>query len=128
MLDIGDPLDLEMVADLLSTDAVQIKAGNAVAIDGWGGATLRGRVTRVDPAGFLKVSALGIEEQRVRTTIDFVDPPATWSSLGHDIRVIVHVAVRRGQGVLTIPLGALFRKGNEWAVYSVKGERARSPL
>jgi HlyD family secretion protein len=125
LLDIGDPLDLEMVADLLSTDAVQIKAGNAVAIDGWGGATLRGRVTRVDPAGFLKVSALGIEEQRVRTTIDFVDPPATWSSLGHDFRVIVHVTVWRGQGVLTIPMGALFRKGNEWAVYSVKGGRAR---
>src|SRR5262249_54970825 len=67
LLDIGDPLDLEVVADLLSTDAVQIKAGHSVAIDGWGGSTLRGRVTRVDPAGFLKVSALGIEEQRVRT-------------------------------------------------------------
>ena len=95
-----------MVTDLLSTDAVQINAGNAVAIDGWGGATLRGRVTRLDPAGFLKVSALGIEEQRVRTTIDFVDPPATWSSLGHDVRAL-HVTVWAGQGVQITPVRPL---------------------
>jgi len=128
LLEIGNPLDLEVVADLLSTDAVQIRVGHSVAIDGWGGATLRGRVTRVDPAGFLKVSALGIEEQRVRTTIDFVDPFETWSPLGHDFRVIVHVTVWSGDGVLAVPVGALFRKGNDWAVYAVKGGRARTTL
>ena len=91
LLEIGDPVDLEIVADLLSTDAVQIKPGSPVRIDGWGGPPIQGRVTRVDPAGFLKVSALGIEEQRVRVTIDFVDRPEAWSSLGHDFRVVVHV-------------------------------------
>jgi hypothetical protein len=74
LLEIGDSLDLEIIADLLSTDAVQIKPGSPARIDGWGGSPIRGRVTRVDPAGFLKVSTLGIEEQRVRVTIDFVEP------------------------------------------------------
>ncbi len=128
LLDIGDPLDLEVVADLLSTDAVQIRAGYSVNIDGWGGSSIRGRVTRVDPAGFLKVSALGIEEQRVRTTIDLVDPSETWAPLGHDYRVIVHVTVWAGKDVLTIPVGSLFRKVNDWAVYSVKSGRARTTV
>jgi HlyD family secretion protein len=128
LLEIGDPLDLEVVADLLSTDAVQIRPGYSVKIDGWGGSSIRGRVTRVDPAGFLKISALGIEEQRVRTTIDFVDPSETWQPLGHDYRVIVHVTVWTGKDVLTIPVGSLFRKGNDWAVYSVSGGRARTTV
>jgi HlyD family secretion protein len=128
LLEIGDPLDLEVVADLLSTDAVGIKPGAPVRIDGWGGAPIQARVTRVDPAGFLKVSALGIEEQRVRTTMDFVDPSETWSSLGHDYRVIVHVTVWSADDVLAIPLGALFRKGNDWAVYLIKSGRARTTV
>ena len=86
LIAVGDPLDLEVVADLLSTDAVQIKVGDPVRIDGWGGPPVKGKVTRVDPAGFLKVSALGIEEQRVRTTIDFSEPSDAWSRLGHDYR------------------------------------------
>ncbi len=126
LMEIGDPLDLEIVAELLSTDAVQIKSGAAVRIDGWGGSPIRGRVKRVDPAGFLKVSALGIEEQRVRTTIDFVDPPEAWSRLGHDYRVIVHVTVWDSENALTVPVGALFRKGDDWAVFSVKDGRART--
>ena len=125
LIDIGDPRDLEVVADLLSTDAVQIKAGAEVRIDGWGGPPIRGRVVRVDPAGFVKVSALGIEEQRVRTTIDLVDPPEAWPRLGHDYRVIVHVAVWKGSDVLTVPVGALFRKGEEWAVFAISEGRAR---
>ena len=128
LLEIGDPLDLEVVADLLSTDVVGIKPGAPVRIDGWGGAPIRARVTRVDPAGFLKVSALGIEEQRVRVTIDFVDEPKSWSTLGHDYRVTVHVTVWTSDNVLTVPVGALFRKGNDWAVYSVKGGRARTAV
>jgi HlyD family secretion protein len=128
LLEIGDPLDLEVVADLLSTDAVGIKACAPVRIDGWGGAPIKAHVTRVDPAGFLKVSALGIEEQRVRVTIDFVDEPKSWSTLGHDYRVTVHVSVWTSDNVLTVPLGALFRKGNDWAVYSVVGGRARTAV
>jgi len=125
LIEIGDPLDLEVIADLLSTDAVQVKPGSPVRIDGWGGSAIRGRVTRVDPAGFLKVSALGIEEQRVRTTIDFVDPPETWSRLGHDYRVIVHVTLWDATDVLTVPVSALFRSGDNWAVFFIADGRVR---
>jgi HlyD family secretion protein len=128
LVDIGDPLDLEVVADLLSTDAVQIDVGAPVRIDGWGGREVRGRVTRVDPAGFLKVSALGIEEQRVRVTIDFVDDREAWARLGHDYRVTVHVTVWKSEGTLTVPAGALFRKGDSWAVFAVRDGRARTAL
>ena len=128
LVDIGDPFDLEVVADLLSTDAVQIKVGAPVRIDGWGGSVIRGKVVRVDPAGFLKVSALGIEEQRVRVTIDFADPPETWSRLGHDYRVIVHVAIWSADDALTAPVSALFRKGDEWAVFAVENGRARTTI
>lgn len=126
LIDIGDPLDLEIVADLLSNEAVQIKPGAPVRIDGWGGPPITGRVTRVDPAGFVKVSALGIEEQRVRTTIDFVDSSEAWSRLGHDYRVIVHVTVWQRADVLTVPVAALFRKDDNWAVFSIVDGRART--
>jgi HlyD family secretion protein len=128
LIEIGDPVDLEVIADLLSTDAVQVRPGALVKIDGWGGAPLKGQVTRVDPAGFLKVSALGIEEQRVRTTIDFAEPSDAWSRLGHDYRVIVHVQTWSAEDVLTVPVGALFRTGSDWAVYAVKGGRARTTV
>jgi HlyD family secretion protein len=125
LIDIGDPLDLEVVADLLSTDAVQVQPDASVRIDGWGGPPIKARVTRVDPAGFTKVSALGIEEQRVRTIIDFVDPPATWSRLGHEYRVNVHITTWSGSDVLTVPVAALFRRGDEWAVFAVREGRTR---
>jgi len=128
LIEIGDPRDLEVVADLLSTDAVEIKPGSSVRIGGWGGSPIRARVTRVDPAGFLKISALGIEEQRVRTTIDFVDPPEAWSRLGHDYRVIVHVTTWAADSVLALPVGALFRKEEDWAVFAVKDGRARTTV
>jgi HlyD family secretion protein len=128
LIEIGDPLDLDVVADLLSTDAVQISAGSPVRIDGWGGPPIQGRVTRVDPAGFLKVSALGIEEQRVHVTIDFIDPPEAWSRLGHDYRVTVHVTVWGGDQVLNIPVGALFRRGDNWAIFAVREGRTRTTL
>jgi HlyD family secretion protein len=128
LVDVGNPLDLEVVADLLSTDAVQIKVGAPVRIDGWGGPAIKGKVVRVDPAGFLKVSALGIEEQRVRVTIDFADPPETWSRLGHDYRVIVHVAIWSAEDALTVPVSALFRKGEDWAVFVVDNGRVRAAV
>lgn len=125
LVDIGDPGDLEVVADLLSTDAVQLSVGAPVWVDGWGGPPVRGKVVRVDPAGFLKVSALGIEEQRVRVTIDFTDPPELWSRLGHDYRVIVHATIWSAHDVLTVPVSALFRKGQDWALFAVEDGRAR---
>ncbi len=128
LVEVGDPRDLHVVADFLSSDAVQIKPGAAVRIDGWGGPTLAGRVRRVDPAGFLKVSALGIEEQRVHTTIDFTGPAEAWSPLGHDFRVVVHVTVWRSDDVLTVPISALFRKAEDWAVFTVRDGRARTTV
>lgn len=128
LIEIGNPVDLEVVAEMLSTDAVQIKPGSPVRIDGWGGSPIRARVTRVDPAGFLKVSALGIEEQRVRTTIDFVDPPDSWARLGHDYRVIVHVTVWSAEKALAVPVSALFRKGEDWAVFRVKSGRVHTTI
>jgi HlyD family secretion protein len=120
LVDIGNPADLEVVADLLSTDAVQIKIGAPARIDGWGGPAIRGKVVRVDPAGFLKVSALGIEEQRVRVTIDFVDPSEAWSQLGHDYRVIVHVVIWGAEDAVVVPISALFRKADNWVVFAVE--------
>ncbi|TIW20654.1 MAG: HlyD family efflux transporter periplasmic adaptor subunit, partial [Mesorhizobium sp.] len=128
LIEIGDPLDLEIVADLLSTDAVRIRPGAPVWIDSWGGPPVQGRVSRVDPAGFTKVSALGIGEQRVRTTIDFTDPPEKWSALGHDYRVIVHVTIWKSDDVLTVPVAALFRLGDDWAVFAVGDGRARTTI
>lgn len=128
LIEIGDPQDLEISADLLSTDAVQIAPNALVRIDGWGGPPIQGRVKRVDPAGFLKVSALGIEEQRVRTIIDFTDPPRAWARLGHDYRVIVHIVVWSADNALTVPIGALFRRGDNWAVFAVRDGQARTTL
>ena len=126
LIDIGDPKDLEINAELLSTDAVQIEPGATVHIDGWGGSPIEGRVRLVEPSGFLKVSALGIEEQRVRTIIDFTGLPETWVRLGHDYRVIVHVVVWKGTNVLTVPIGSLFRANDNWAVFAVISGRART--
>jgi HlyD family secretion protein len=128
LIEIGDPVDVEVVADLLSSDAVQINPGASVRIDGWGGPPISGRVTRIDPAGFLKVSALGIEEQRVRVTIDLTDPPEVWARLGHDFRVVVHVTVWKTDDALTVPLGALFRKGDDWAVFTLRNGRAHTTV
>ena len=124
LLDIGNPSDLEVVADLLSTDAVLIAADAPVRIDGWGGPQIRGRVARVDPAGFVKISALGIEEQRVRTTIDFVDPPEAWAKLGHDYRVMVHIPIWSASAAITVPVAALFRRNENWTVFAVVNGRA----
>jgi HlyD family secretion protein len=83
---------------------------------------------RVDPAGFLKVSALGTEEQRVRVTIDFTGPPEAWSRLGHDYRVVVHVSIWSADDALTVSVSALFRKGDDWAVFAVDNGRARKTI
>jgi len=125
LIEIGDPQDLEIVADLLSTDAVQVHDGAPVHIDGWGGGPIQGRVKRVEPAGFLKVSALGIEEQRVRTIVDLSDPLQQWRGLGHDYRVIVHIVTWAGDKVLTVPIGALFRANDKWSVFKNVGGRAK---
>lgn len=126
LVEVGDPKSLEIVADLLSSDAVQVKAGDQVLIEDWGGpAALAGRVRRVEPAGFTKISALGIEEQRVNVIIDFTDPPERYAKLGHSYRVDIRIVIWRGDAVLRIPMSALFRDGEEWAVFAVRDGKAR---
>ena len=118
LIEIGDPEDLEIVADLLSTEAVKVEPGQRVMVEEWGGgAALAGRVERVEPYGFTKVSALGIEEQRVNVIIDFTDPPARWQRLGHGYRVEARIVLWESEDVLKVPLSALFRDGEDWAIF-----------
>ncbi|MFQ5626937.1 MAG: efflux RND transporter periplasmic adaptor subunit, partial [Methyloligellaceae bacterium] len=117
---IGDPKDLEVVVDLLSTDAVKVKPGAEARIEGWGGPMpLKARVRRIDPAGFTKVSALGIEEQRVNTVLDLTSAKQELPTLGHDFRVFVRITVWSAEDAIKVPLSALFRRGNEWAVFKM---------
>ena len=126
LLEIGDPASLEIVSDLLSTDAVRISPGDAVRIEQWGGNNpLNGRVRRVEPSGFMKVSALGVEEQRVNVIVDFVDPPEEAHQLGDGYRVEVRVVIWRDDKALKVPTGSLFRRGDEWAVFVMENGRAR---
>ena len=123
LLEIGDPSDLEIVVDLLSTDAVKVSPGQRLLVTGWGGdSTLEGRVRRVDPAGFTKVSALGVEEQRVNVVGDFVAAPGR---LGDRFRLEVLVVLWEGDSVLKAPASALFRRGDRWALFAIEGGRAR---
>lgn len=125
LLEVGDPSDLEIVVDVLSTDAVRISPGAAVRIEQWGGETpLAGRVRLVEPSGFTKLSALGVEEQRVNVIVDFLDPVEKRSSLGDGFRVEARIVIWEGEDVLSIPTSALFRQGNEWACFVAQGRRA----
>ena len=118
LVEVGDPAELEIVADLLSTDAVRVREGQPVFIEDWGGdGALQGVVRRVEPTGLTKFSALGIEEQRVTTIIDFTGPPEAFQRMGHGYRVEVRIVVWQGNNVLRVPVGALFREGAEWAVF-----------
>jgi HlyD family secretion protein len=126
LLEIGDPGQIEIVADLLSTDAVRVPPGAAVLIEQWGGGhALSGRVRRVEPSGFMKVSALGVEEQRVNVIIDFDDPAAASRALGDGYRVEVRIVIWQDANALMAPSGCLFRQGDAWAVFVVEDGVAR---
>ena len=126
MVEIGDPTSLEIVADFLSADAVRIEPGQRVVVDQWGGPRpLNGRVERIEPFGFTKVSALGIEEQRVNVVIAFADPPKDWARLRHGFQVEARVVLWEDPAALKAPLTALFREGASWAVFAVEAGRAR---
>lgn len=125
LLEVGDPQRLEVVADFLSTDAVRISAGAVVIVDQWGGGrSLRARVRRVEPSGFTKVSALGVEEQRVNVIVDFTDPVEAWQALGDGFRVEVRAVLWEAANVLKAPVGSLFRQGEAWAAYVEREGRA----
>lgn len=129
LLELGDSGDLEIAIDLLSRDAVKVAPGAHARIESWGGQTmLNARVRHVEPTGFTKVSALGIEEQRVKAVLDFTDPPDTWRRLGHGYRVVGRITVWRGEELTLVPLGALFRRGDSWAVFVLEDGRARLRL
>ncbi len=118
LVEIGDPRDLEIVVDLLSVDAVKVQPGQRVIIERWGGATpLAGQVRTVEPFGFTKVSALGIEEQRVNVIIDLTSPAAQWERLAHGYQVDARIVLSEQSNVLKLPLLALFRDGGHWAVF-----------
>ncbi|WP_417807213.1 efflux RND transporter periplasmic adaptor subunit [Thioclava sp.] len=126
ILQVGDVSgDLEVLSQLLSTDAVQVTLGDRVIIDGWGGAKpLSGVVDRVDPWGFTKVSALGVEEQRVNTIIRFTDPADARKGLGSGYRVEVRIITWEDANALTVPASALFRNAGKWAVFVVTDGKA----
>lgn len=126
LLEIGDPSHVEVVADLLSTDAVRVKPGMRVEIDEWGGdRPLGARVQRIEPAGFTKVSALGVEEQRVNVIMDLDDSRQAWEAMGDGFRVEVRIVLWTAPDVVTAPASALVRNGEAWAVFVVEGARAR---
>lgn len=125
ILEIGDLANLEVVADFLSTDAVRIRPGQRALISRWGGAeAIGGRVRLVEPAGFTKVSALGVEEQRVNVIVDLDDPAVAATRLGDRFRVEVRVVVWKAATVLKVPVGSLVRDGEQWAVFVVRDGRA----
>lgn len=125
IIELGNPADIEIVTDLLSNDAVKVKAGSAVLIDNWGGdEPLKGKVKRVEPFGFTKISALGVEEQRVNVIIDFVDPQTARDRLGHGYRVIVRIVEWSGKDVLQVPISALFRDRGQWSVFANRNGEA----
>jgi HlyD family secretion protein len=125
LVEIGDASRIEVVSDLLSTDAVSVTPGQPVHIVQWGGGhALEGRVRRVEPSGFMKVSALGVEEQRVNVIIDFADAAAAGRALGDGFRVEVNIVTWRGENVVTVPVGSLFRSGDGWAAFVAVNDRA----
>ena len=125
LLEIGDPRALEVEVDVLSADAVRLHSGTGVAFERWGGeGALEGTVRVVEPAGFTKVSALGVEEQRVWVIINFTSPAAQWQQLGDGYRVEASFILWEGDNVLQVPASALFREGAGWALYVVQQDSA----
>lgn len=128
--EVGDTGNMEVEVDLLSTDAVRVEPGAVARIEGWGGSdSLDAIVRRIEPSAFTKVSALGIEEQRVNVMLDLLDPRQIWDRLGHEFRVFVRIRIWSGDDVVRVPLAALFRNGADWSVFRVvDGKAVRTPV
>ncbi|MFN4141481.1 efflux RND transporter periplasmic adaptor subunit [Aestuariivirga sp.] len=124
LVEIGDPADIEIVADVLSRDAVEIRPGARAVIDNWGGPPLEARVRRVEPSAVTKISALGIEEQRVSVVLDLAGGAPEAAALGDGFRVVTRITVWEGRGLLAVPVASLFRQGGNWAAYAVVNGRA----
>lgn len=129
LVEVGDPAALEVVVEVLSADAVRIRPGMVVEFTRWGGdGILHGAVRTVEPTGFTKISALGVEEQRVRVVADITSPPDMWTRLGDGFRVEASFILWEGEKVLQIPASALFRSGRDWAVFTLESGRAKRQL
>jgi HlyD family secretion protein len=126
LIEIGDVRDLEIRVEVLSSDAVRIKPGMTVLFKRWGrDEPLTGRVRRVEPAGFTKLSSLGVEEQRVLVIADITTPPEKWRALGDGYRLEAHFVVWEGRDILQVPTSALFRSGKDWSVFIEEQGKAR---
>ena len=126
LAEIGDPEDLEIVVDLLSQGAVRIREGAPAAIEEWGSEdALNALVRRVEPFAFTKVSALGIDEQRVNVILELADPPDGWRALGHGYRVEARIELWRDDAALAVPVSALFRNSGDWSVFVVEEDRVQ---
>jgi HlyD family secretion protein len=124
LVELGNPGDLEIAVDVLTTDAARIRDGDKVIVERWGGPTdLHGSVRRIEPSGFTKVSALGVEEQRVWVIVDITSPRETWTGLGDGYRVEVKIVVDETDKAIVVPIGALFRRGDAWNVFVVEEGR-----
>jgi HlyD family secretion protein len=127
IIEIGDAHDLEIVVDVLSRDAVEIHRGAEVTIEHWGGPeTLAGRVRRVEPAAFTKISTLGVEEQRVNVLVDITSAPERWTNLGDGYQLDARIAVFSRDDAIIVPAGALFRRGENWNIFVVNAGRVEA--
>jgi HlyD family secretion protein len=125
LIDIGDPEKMEVKVEVLSADAVKIRPGTPVLFERWGGnSTLSGTVRVVEPAGFTKISSLGVEEQRVLAIVDITSSDKGEHRLGDGYRLEASFIIWEGKDILQVPASALFRKRNDWAVFVIKNNRA----
>ncbi|MCF8473345.1 MAG: HlyD family efflux transporter periplasmic adaptor subunit [Emcibacter sp.] len=125
LVEVGNPENLEIVIEMLSRYAVKIRAGDMALIKRWGGGqNIRAQVRVVEPSGYTKISALGVEEQRVNIILDFIDPIEIWRSLGNAYRVEASIIVDKAENGLVIPVSALFRHNEQWSVFILKEGRA----
>lgn len=126
LLSVGQPDDLEIVADVLSSDAVRLAVGDRAMVERWGGeGTLQAHITKIEPSAYTKVSALGIEEQRVDVILDLDAPVGERADLGHGFAVYLRIVEWEDPAALQVPLSALFRQGDGWAVFVLEGDHAR---
>jgi HlyD family secretion protein len=126
IMEVGDPTDLECEIELLSSDAVAVRPGADVSIEQWGGERpLRGKVTLIEPGGYTKISALGVEEQRVKVRVNFAEPIPPEHPLGDRYRVEARIITWHGDRVLQIPTGAIFRRGGDWMTFVADSGKAR---
>ncbi len=125
IMEVGDPRDMEAEIELLSSDAAGVQPGAEVSIEQWGGdQPLRGRVTVVEPGGYTKVSSLGVEEQRVKVRVDFLDPVPPGYLMGDRYRVEARIVTWHAANVVQVPAGALFRRGGDWMTFVARGGQA----